>query len=100
MDTCEAARLLATATITDVPALIVGVLFATDGTNAPVLSIYDNTDATDATKKIIPPVTGLTSSTQWVGFFPNMPIKCRIGIHVVIGGTIGAGEVMVYWRPQ
>lgn len=100
MDTCRTERILATGTITSEPALLVGVLYASDGTNAFSLDLYDNTDATDATKKVIPPSTVLTSSTQFVGFFPNMPIKCRTGLHAVIGGTIGTGEVMIYWRPM
>ena len=100
MDTCRVERLLATGTIFDGAALLVGVLYASDGTNAFSLNLYDNTDATDATKKVIPPTTVLTSSTQFVGFFPALPIRCPTGLHAVIGGTIGSGEVMVYWTPE
>ncbi len=100
MDTCEVARLVATGTITKEPALLIAVLYASDGANAFSLNLYNAEDATVAALKVIPPTTVLTAGTEFVGFTPCLPIKCRNGLHAVIGGTIGTGEVMVYWRPQ
>lgn len=99
MEYSDVERMLATGTIYEEPAILVGMLIATDGVNDPAVVAYNNTDATDATKKVTPPVIVDSTIQEFVGFFPNMPIRCRNGLHITIA-SLGSGEVMVYWRPM
>lgn len=99
MEYSDGARLLATGTVYPDPSILVGVLITTDGVNSPTVNIYNNTDATDATLKITPPVVVDAASQEYAGFFPAMPIRCRNGLHVTIA-NLGSGEVMIFWRPM
>jgi hypothetical protein len=93
----DVTRVTASTTVSSDPAVLVGLLIATDGSNSPTVTAYNDTDAATAANKITPPVVVDSSSQEFVGFFPAMPIRCRSALHVAVS-TLGSGEVMVFWR--
>jgi hypothetical protein len=99
MEYSDVERMLATGTIHTDPAILVGMLITSDGVNSPAVVAYNAEDATDATLKVTPPVVVDPTITEFVGLFPNIPIRCRNGLHITIA-NLGSGEVMVYWRPM
>lgn len=65
-----------------------GFLLGTDGTNDPVVTIYDGTDTTGT--EIVPTATYDASALGVNGYTPLAPIECHTGIYVEItcSGTV------------
>ena len=93
----DVTRITSSTTISADPAVLIGLLIATDGSNSPTVVAYNDVDGATAANRVTPPVVASATSQEFVGFMPSMPIRCRTGLHVTIA-TIGSGEVMVLWR--
>lgn len=89
----------ATTIIYNGPAVLAGLIVATDGSNDPTVTCYDDTDGLTAANRITPPIVVDSTSQEPVGFLPPMPIQCRTALTIVTSG-MGTGEVHVYWRPK
>lgn len=76
---------------------LAALLIGTDGTNDPVVAVYDDVDGDTAGNKIIPANTYDASALGLNGVvFPFM-LDCTTGIYVTIS-DLGTGEVMVAYR--
>jgi len=98
MDLLDVTRITSSTTISVDPAILGGLLVATDGVNSPTITAYNDVDANTEANRVTPPMVVSASSQEYVGFFPGQAaIRCRSALHIAIS-DLGTGEVMVYWR--
>ncbi len=76
---------------------LMSVLIGTDGVNDPVVAVYDYTDATDPTKRIIPSTTYDASALGLNGVVLQFVKRFSTGLYVNIA-NIGNGEVILDYR--
>jgi len=89
-------RITSTATIHSAACFLGRILIGTDGVNDPVVAVYNNTAATDATR-VIPSVTYDASALGLNGVVLEFAEYLSTGLHVTIS-NIGTGEVIVSSR--
>ena len=77
---------------------IIALLIGTDGTNDPVVTVYDDTSNTAGTEAI-PTCTYDASALGLNGaiFGRDGAIECQVGIYVEIS-NLGTGEVILYYN--
>jgi hypothetical protein len=89
-------KIAASATIKTGYSKLVGILLSTDGTNDPVVTVYDATSAATDTE-VVPTNTydasALGLNGAWFGH--EGAIECNVGIHVVVS-NLGTGYALVF----
>ena len=75
---------------------LTAVLIGTDGSNDPVITVYDDLSNTAGTEAV-PTVTYDASALGLNGVAFNQSIECQVGIYVEIT-NLGTGEVLVYYN--
>jgi len=78
------------------PGLVYDILIGTDGTNDPVVTIYDGLSATN-TKEILPTATYDASALGIDGYSTAIGSKVTTGCYIAIT-CVGTCEVVVKWE--
>ena len=89
-------RLTASALVKSGYSKITALLIGTDGSNDPVVTVYDDLSNTAGTEAI-PTCTYDASALGLNGVAFNAPIECQTGIYVEIT-NLGTGEVLIYYN--
>ena len=89
-------RLTSSAAVHSGACFLGSVLIGTDGVNDPVVAVYNNTSASDATR-VVPSVTYDASVLGLNGVVLEFAMYCDTGLYVNIT-NIGSGEVIVTSR--
>ena len=86
-------RLTTTATVHSAACFLGRILIGTDGVSDPVVAVYNDTKATDETKRVIPSVTYDASALGLNGVVLEFAEYLSNGLHITIA-NIGSGEVI------
>ena len=76
--------------------LVYDVLIGTDGTNDPIITIYNGLNATN-TKEILPTATYDASALGMNGYTTSLGSKVTDGCYSAIS-CVGACEVIIKWE--
>ena len=90
-------KVTATGAVSSNACVISGMLIGTDGSNDPVVTVYDNTTNTN---EVIPTTTYDASVLGLNGVtLPKDGVKCQTGIYVEIT-CAGSVEVLIYYSTK
>jgi hypothetical protein len=93
----QTATLTADAAAVSGAGYIYGIVFVTDGTNAPTFVVYDNTAASGT--KIVPDLPlSATPRVQTLSFDPAVAFNNGVYVDLTLGG--GSVAYMVYYRSK
>ncbi|MHA2135396.1 MAG: hypothetical protein ACW99J_16165 [Candidatus Thorarchaeota archaeon] len=83
--------------VTTKAAYLAGVLIGKDGSNDPVITVYNDSDAATAANKVVPTNTYDASALGMDGVMLGFALRCDNGIYVDVD-SLGTGEVIFYYR--
>lgn len=93
-------RLTTSGAVSANPCFIYAILIGTDGSNDPVVALYNDTDANTAANRVFPSNTYDASALGVNGaVFGDNPIYCATACYCSIS-NIGTGEVIILYRDK